>query len=232
MASRAREVRLFFTQDFDISGNSVGDTAAFDPVRNAIVHYKGSRYFLVNGSPAGGKGFSQFAVGQKGIGGKEGTFKDAEDGVLSGNPIAQGSVDSTLGVALTLAPGASGELHYWMAAGRDFQEVKTIDAVVRDKTPAELLGRKKAGFVLPLADWFRGPLRQRLHDTVLGPALAETGLFDMRFAAALAAQHQSGAFDRSAALWTLSMFDAFLRDARQPPREGRLPAPCKMEVGQ
>ncbi len=35
-----REIRLFFTNDFDISGNSVGDTAAFDPKTGGIVHYK------------------------------------------------------------------------------------------------------------------------------------------------------------------------------------------------
>jgi len=35
----------------------------------------------------------------------------------------------------------SAEFYYWMAAGRDFREVSTINAVVRDKTPAELLRR-------------------------------------------------------------------------------------------
>ncbi|MBF8248978.1 MAG: hypothetical protein HW374_1778, partial [Bacteroidetes bacterium] len=29
----------------NISGNSVGDTAAYDPEAKGIVHYKGSRYF-------------------------------------------------------------------------------------------------------------------------------------------------------------------------------------------
>src|SRR3990167_5418267 len=40
----ARDIRLFFAQSFNISGNRVGDTAAFDPETGGIVHYKGSRY--------------------------------------------------------------------------------------------------------------------------------------------------------------------------------------------
>src|SRR6185436_4349442 len=75
--------------------------------------------------------------------GAEGTWRDAEDGVLSGNPIAQGSVDSTLGVSLLTGARASAAFHYWMAAGKSFREVSTIDKVVRDKLPGELLRRTR-----------------------------------------------------------------------------------------
>ncbi len=141
MTPRSREIRLFFSQDFSISGNSVGDTAAFDPVRNAIVHYKGARYFEINGFPAGGPGLSQFAVGQKGIGGREGTFRDAEDGVLSGNPIAQGSVDSVVGITLRLEGLSRGKAYYWIAAGQEWNEVRRLDALVRDRGPEHLMKR-------------------------------------------------------------------------------------------
>jgi GH15 family glucan-1,4-alpha-glucosidase len=118
LTPRAREVRLFLTQDFNISGNDVGDTAALDPVSGAIVHYKGARYFLIDGFAVPGKGFSQFAVGQKGIGGREGTYKDAEDGILSGNPIAQGSVDSVIGLTLQLGGLGKEKAYYWITAGQ------------------------------------------------------------------------------------------------------------------
>jgi asparagine synthase (glutamine-hydrolysing) len=80
---------------------------------------------------------------------------------------------------------------------------------------ADILYRPKQGFAVPLADWFRGPLRQRLSDTLLGPTLQATGLFNMRFIADLLGQHCSGAFDHSAALWTLSMFEAFARQVHK-----------------
>jgi len=64
---------------------------------------------------------------------------------------------------------------------------------------------------VPLASWFRGPLRQRVRDAVLGPVLADTGIFNMDFLHELVDQHQSGVRDNSAALWSLVMFEAFQR---------------------
>lgn len=141
LAPRRREVRLFFTHDFNISGNSVGDTAAYDPTTGAIVHYKGVRYFLANGSVDGSEGIAQFAVGQKGIGGKEGTFRDAEDGLLSGNPIAQGSVDSVIALHVILEGMSQGLASYWIAAGNDWAEIRRLDTLINYKTPAELIQR-------------------------------------------------------------------------------------------
>jgi asparagine synthase (glutamine-hydrolysing) len=77
--------------------------------------------------------------------------------------------------------------------------------------PPVILYRPKQGFAVPLAAWFRGPLRRRLRETLSGPVLCESGLFDRAAIAALLDQHQSGERDHSAALWTLSMFESFLR---------------------
>ena len=43
--------------------------------------------------------------------------------------------------------------------------------------PRDLLYRPKMGFAVPLASWFRGPLRERVRDALLGPTLADSGLF-------------------------------------------------------
>ncbi len=77
--------------------------------------------------------------------------------------------------------------------------------------PEEILYRPKMGFAVPLARWFRGPLRARLKDAVLGARLADSGWFDQRYLGRLVEEHQSGVRDHSAPLWTLLMFDAFLR---------------------
>ena len=81
--------------------------------------------------------------------------------------------------------------------------------------PNELMYRPKQGFAVPLARWFRGPLRQRVTDAVLGPRLAATGIFNPRYLKELVDGHLSGTRDYSAPLWTLIMFDAFLRNAMQ-----------------
>ena len=77
--------------------------------------------------------------------------------------------------------------------------------------PNEVLYRPKMGFAVPLASWLRGPLRQRVRDAVLGDSLAGTDFFDRGYLRQLIEQHQSGSRDNSAPLWSLLMFDAFLR---------------------
>jgi asparagine synthase (glutamine-hydrolysing) len=78
--------------------------------------------------------------------------------------------------------------------------------------PHELMHRPKMGFAVPLERWFRGPLRQRLDETILGPRLAATGLFNGRYLEQIVGAHVSGRRDYSSPLWTLLMFDAFLRN--------------------
>ncbi len=77
--------------------------------------------------------------------------------------------------------------------------------------PNDVLYRPKMGFAVPLARWFRGPLKQRVRDAVLGQRLADTGWFERRTLQRLVDEHQSGQFDHSAPLWSLLMFEAFLR---------------------
>lgn len=137
----AREIRLFFAQSLNISGNSVGDTAVFDPETGGIVHYKGGRYFLAGGTVDGNGGFSQFAVGQKTTNGQEGTYRDAEDGELSGNAVAQGSVDSVAALHFPLKAKGRATAYYWLAAGDTWQAVRRLDGVVRRKSPQALVQR-------------------------------------------------------------------------------------------
>ena len=79
--------------------------------------------------------------------------------------------------------------------------------------PGDIMYRPKMGFAVPLASWFRGPLRERLRESVLGPRMLDSGYFERHFLASLVDDHQSGVKDHSAALWSLLMFDGFLRRA-------------------
>ena len=79
--------------------------------------------------------------------------------------------------------------------------------------PREVLYRPKMGFAVPLVHWFRGPLRERVREAILGPRLLDTGLFNPTYLRHLVDVHQSGARDYSPALWGLLMFEAFLRCA-------------------
>ena len=82
--------------------------------------------------------------------------------------------------------------------------------------PRQVLYRPKMGFAVPLIRWFRGPLRERVSATVLGERIADSGIFERRMLQHLIDAHQSGARDYSAPLWTILMFDAFLRKVADP----------------
>ena len=82
---------------------------------------------------------------------------------------------------------------------------------LRPHLPEDVLFRRKMGFAVPLAGWFRGPLREQLRRTLLGPELLDTGLFDPAEVRRLVDQHQAGQWDHSAPLWALLVFAGFQR---------------------
>jgi asparagine synthase (glutamine-hydrolysing) len=77
--------------------------------------------------------------------------------------------------------------------------------------PEDILYRPKMGFAVPLAAWFRGPLKQTVREAVLNPVMADSGHFDMDFLKTMLDQHQAGVRDYSASLWSLLMYASFLR---------------------
>ena len=78
-----KDVRLFFRQAFVIGDSaSMTDTAQFLPNDQAIVHYRGRRTFVISGTDDQKRAFDQYTIGLFGTEGREGTFRDAEDGEL------------------------------------------------------------------------------------------------------------------------------------------------------
>jgi len=94
-----------------------------------------------------------------------------------------------------------------------------LKKAMEPRLPRELLYRPKMGFAVPLAQWFRGPLRKRVHDALLGERLVGTGFFNRTYLEELVDHHQAGRRDYSASLWTLLMFDAFLRNVVDRPAD-------------
>jgi GH15 family glucan-1,4-alpha-glucosidase len=136
-----RQVRLFFCHDFHLYGYDIGDTAYFDPRTNSIIHYKANRYFLINCCKSGKYGVNHYACGDKEVPGREGIWKDAEDGELSGNQISWGSADSAIGIWIHVPPKGKAEAYYWIAAGTRYNEVAHLNRDVIEKTPDELIKR-------------------------------------------------------------------------------------------
>jgi asparagine synthase (glutamine-hydrolysing) len=94
---------------------------------------------------------------------------------------------------------------------RNRQGKYLLKTALEPHLPNEILYRRKMGFSVPLAQWFRGPLRQTVREAILGSTLADTGFFDAQFLKHLIGAHQNATRDYSAPLWSLLMFEAFLR---------------------
>lgn len=131
---RDRSVKIFFSQQFEIFHSEKGDTAFYDPMSNTVIHYEGPRAFLVN-AHTDEKGIDDYTVGIFQIEGKEGTYKDAEDGVLAKNSIEHGRVDSTIGITLDIPKNGVRPLHYWLAIGASIDEVKSLNQYVLTHSP-------------------------------------------------------------------------------------------------
>lgn len=125
-ANDTRDIRLFMHQVFVISDSYQSDTVQYLPDDNAILHYKGHRAFIAAARHADGRPAEQFSVGLFGIEGHEGTFRDADDGVLSSNAVEHGRVDSVIGLNFTIPAHSSARAHYWVAAGKSLREARQI----------------------------------------------------------------------------------------------------------
>jgi oligosaccharide amylase len=139
---RKRKIKFFFNQQFDISQTSTGETAYYDPILNVIIHYKGRRVFLINATD-GKTFFDDYSVGLFGVYGKEGTFKDAEDGVLSKNPIEHSKIDSTIGIEIKVNSNESTQFHYWIAIGKSVDKAKKLNSYILEKTPQYIVESTK-----------------------------------------------------------------------------------------
>lgn len=102
-------VRVLFYHDLKLNGYEIGDTALYDPSTDALYHYKGSTWFGI----ASTSRIYEYTTGRRD---QNAVLPDCEDGQLSKNPIAQGSVSSAISIAYP-------EFTYFLVAGRSYQEV-------------------------------------------------------------------------------------------------------------
>jgi oligosaccharide amylase len=142
LLDRHRTVKVLHHQDFNMFGANVGDTAYFDPALNSIVHYRGKRYVMVTFFSADGRQrIDEFATGTSGFHGHEGTWRDAEDGRLEGNPITQGAVDSTIACRLEVEPHGQATAYMVLIAGESREELLELHKWINKMTPQGVIDR-------------------------------------------------------------------------------------------
>jgi asparagine synthase (glutamine-hydrolysing) len=83
--------------------------------------------------------------------------------------------------------------------------------VARRRLPESLLSRKKVGFAVPVASWFRGELGDALERFTLGPLARPDPVVDpVRVRGALGL-HREGRYDLGKELWSLLTLDVWAR---------------------
>jgi asparagine synthase (glutamine-hydrolysing) len=81
-----------------------------------------------------------------------------------------------------------------------------------DRLPPELINRKKQGFGVPLAHWFRGALKPMLNDLVLSDKFLGRGIVQPKFVRYLIDEHQRGRRDNYYWLWRLLFLELWFRN--------------------
>jgi oligosaccharide amylase len=140
--SYQRTVKVFFAQEFNIFQSKRHDTAYYDPFNNCIVHYEGNRVFLVNGR-VGERGIDDYTTGLFKMEGRDGSYRDAEDGELSKNPIEHGLADSVVAFHLEMEPQEEKTFFYWITVAKSISEAVDLNDYVLEKTPEHILRTTK-----------------------------------------------------------------------------------------
>ena len=143
-----RRITLYHHNDFRIFGTKIGDTVYYDPTLCMMVHYRQQRYMMVGFYTDGELRLDEYATGNSGYGGAEGTWRDAEDGSLGMNPIAQGAVDSTIGLHLDLPASSNngGQATAWLiiGAGASHEDMVELQRFVHRDGPQHVIDRTEA----------------------------------------------------------------------------------------
>ncbi|MHB8588258.1 MAG: asparagine synthase (glutamine-hydrolyzing) [Candidatus Dormibacteraceae bacterium] len=82
-----------------------------------------------------------------------------------------------------------------------------LKRALRGILPESILNRRKKGFGIPVAHWFRGPLKEQMLSVLSPDRIARRGFFDPRGVKQLIADHLDGRRDNRKQLWTLFAFE-------------------------
>ena len=94
---------------------------------------------------------------------------------------------------------------------RGVQKKVGLRIALRGWIPDEILDAPKRGFQPPLAEWFRGDLREFSRDVLLERQARSRGYFDTCFVRRMLDEHERAAADHAQGIWTLLMFELWHR---------------------
>ena len=85
---------------------------------------------------------------------------------------------------------------------------------LQSQLPDAIVNRKKAGFGLPIRDWFRNGLRSYLTDILLSQSAVSLHYFRQGAVEKLIQDHESGWYDNTYKLYALLILELWHREFR------------------
>ncbi len=138
----AREIRLYFHYEWELWGPDIGDTVFYHPPTQALIAYKGQRFFLMNATAGDKPGLNDWATGVYTAEGAQGSWQDAEDGWLSRNAVSRGEVDCVGMLSLgEVQAGETRMCYHWLAANTSLEAVLDDNRLIRFRTPETFIHR-------------------------------------------------------------------------------------------
>ncbi|MBN1269085.1 MAG: asparagine synthase (glutamine-hydrolyzing) [Kiritimatiellae bacterium] len=98
---------------------------------------------------------------------------------------------------------------------KGFTTKYVLKRAMRDILPRQIIRRRKAGFMIPLAKWLKEDLRDLVEDTCSPQALGEDGLFNPDYVRQMVNDHVNHVRDYRKQLWTLLCFQLWRRNYGQ-----------------
>ncbi len=139
-ADPPRPVRLFSYQSLQIAESMYQDTAYVDPTARTLVHYKRGFYFEFFSDPD----YTRAVCGEHTLKGLQGTYVDAEDGVLEGRPIAHGAADSVMEWDLSPTGDQDTVIRLFVAIGQGAAAAHRVRDYVRNGGSARFAAESEA----------------------------------------------------------------------------------------
>jgi asparagine synthase (glutamine-hydrolysing) len=87
-----------------------------------------------------------------------------------------------------------------------------LKEAMRGLLPKEIIERRKHGFAVPIAEWFKRGIKTYTEEVFHDPKTKERGLFNTDVMISLLEEHQLGMQDYSNHLWALLMFELWCRE--------------------
>jgi asparagine synthase (glutamine-hydrolysing) len=87
-----------------------------------------------------------------------------------------------------------------------------LKRALRGLLPHDIIHRRKAGFMMPVARWLSGEMRETVEDLCSPGAVSRTGLFDAAFVRQILDEHFQRRLDHRKHIYPLVCFMAWLRN--------------------